>query len=145
MISLKKLLKESDDFDMTGNAHKRIGPDTKKGFSPTPVFGKKNAQGEPEDDEKSDADKKLDVIPLQESENLHITAADRQNVEFMKGVKQAVKDKAADFKRDLTPGKYMPDFVRGYTSVKQTSWWDKANDWLTQKVAAFGNSYGNRR
>jgi hypothetical protein len=143
MISLKKLLKESDDFDMTGNAHKRIGPDTKKGFSPTPVFGKKNAQGEPEDDEKSDADKKLDVIPLQEGDTIKISKADRENVQFMSGVKLAVQDKAQDNKRDIS--QLPPDFQRGYKTVKRTSWWDKANDRLTQWVSSLGSSYGNRR
>lgn len=142
MISLKKLLKESEP-DFFGTADKRIGPETKKGFSPTPVFGKKSDDAT-DDDAKKDADKKLDIVPLQEADSVHVTAADRQNPEYMMGLKQAVKDKGADFKRDLTPGKYSPDFIRGYTSVKQTSWWDKANAWLTQKAAELGNSYGRR-
>lgn len=144
MISLKKLLKESDDFDMFGTADKRIGPETKKGFSPTPVFGKTTADGEPKDTEKSDTDKKLDVIPLEEMGNtIKVSRADRENVQFMSGVKLAVQDKAHDAKRDLSG--YPEDFIRGYKTVKRTSWWDKANDRLTQWVSSLGSSYGNRR
>jgi hypothetical protein len=140
MISLKKLLKESDDApDMFGTADKRIGPETKKGFSPTPVF----KQATSDDDDSSEADKKLDIVPLEEESNtIKVSKADRENVQFMSGVKLAVQDKAHDKKRDLNG---LPeDFIRGYKTVKKTSWWDKANDRLTQWVSSFGNSYGRR-
>lgn len=143
MISLKKLLRESDDApDMFGTADKRIGPETKKGFSPTPVF-KQSSDGN-DDDAKSDADKKLDIVPLEETGNtIKVSKADRENVQFMSGVKLAVQDKSNDVKRDLSG---LPeDFIRGYKTVKRTSWWDKANDRLTQWVSSLGTSYGNRR
>ena len=141
MISLKKLLNESDDApDMFGTADKRIGPETKKGFSPTPVF--KQGSGDDSDAEKQDADKKLDIIPLEEGNTIKVSKADRENVQFMSGVKLAVQDKAQDNKRDLSG---LPeDFIRGYKTVKRTSWWDKANDRLTQWVSSLGNSYGKR-
>jgi hypothetical protein len=142
MISLKKLLKESDDApDMFGTADKRIGPDTKKGFSPTPVF-KKGADTD-DDSATQDADKKLDIVPLQEGDTIKVSKADRENVAFMSGVKLAVQDKAQDHKRDIS--QLPPDFQRGYKTVKRTSWWEKANDRLTQWVSSLGTSYGNRR
>jgi hypothetical protein len=141
MISLKKLLRESDDApDMFGTADKRIGPETKKGFSPTPSF-KQPSDGD--DDDTTDADKKLDIIPLEETGNtIKVSRADRENVQFMSGVKVAVQDKAHEAKRDLSG--YPEDFIRGYKTVKRTSWWDKANDRLTQWVSSLGNSYGRR-
>jgi hypothetical protein len=116
MISLKALLKETHaPVDMFGTADKRIGPETPTGFSPTPVF--KQGTGNDDDDSRSDADKKLDVIPLEETGNtIKISKADRENVPFMSGVKLAVQDKAQDNKRNLSG---LPeDFIRGYKTVK---------------------------
>jgi hypothetical protein len=73
---------------------------------------------------------------------VRITRSDRENVEFMTGIKMAVQDKAADKKRDLSG--YSDDFVRGYKLVPRDSWWDKVNNKLTSWAVDFGNSYGKR-
>jgi len=81
---------------------------------------------------------------------VHATRSDMKNPIFMGGVKQAVEDKKTGQKRSSVFFKEMPpDFVRGYKFVLQddggnTDWWAKANDKLTDLVAMFGRSYGNR-
>lgn len=183
---------EEKEFDFFGTADKRIGPETPKGFSPKPVFGKK--KDDTEDDEPSDADKKLsvmpleaeepdfygtadkrigpdtqpgkatgapvfkkpendddddeankklDISPLEENNIVKIARADRENIAFMSGLKIAVQDKAQDVKRDLSG--YSEDFKRGYNTVKRTGWWEKANDRLTNWFSALGRSYSGRR
>lgn len=73
----------------------------------------------------------------------HISPEDQKNVTFMTGIKMAIQDKKKNEKRNLKG--YPPDFVRGYKSIQQTSWWDKFNARLTQLAAALGHSYGIRR
>lgn len=129
---------EEQEFDFYGTANKRIGPNTPKGHSPSPVF----SDADLDDDEPSEDDTDLPV-PLEESNVIQVSKADRENVAFMSGVKLAVQDKSNDVSRDLDG--YSEDFIRGYKTVKRTSWWDKANNKLTQWAASLGNSYGNRR
>lgn len=77
-----------------------------------------------------------------ESNTVKIKRSDRENEEFMLGLKVGVQDKASGTKRDLTG--FSNDFVRGYKTVPKEKWWDKFNDKLTQWAADFGHSYGKR-
>jgi hypothetical protein len=136
-------LQEAEDFDFYGNKGKKIDATTQAGKSPTPVFkGGKKKKEDDKDDEKKD--KHFQLGALQEAfDSAKVSDADRHNVAFMSGLKQAVKDKAAHISdRDLNG--YPEDFVRGYKMVKQEGWWDKFNDKLTRWASDFGKSYGQR-
>jgi len=79
---------------------------------------------------------------LGESNTVKISRADRENEEFMMGLKSGVQDKASGTKRDLTG--FSSDFVRGYKTVPKEGWWGKFNDRFTQWLADLGHSYGKR-
>lgn len=81
------------------------------------------------------------VLRMNEA-SVKISRADRENVAFMTGLKDAVQDKANERKRDLSGEN--SDYVRGYNTVPREGWWSKMNDRLTRWAAEFGNSYGNR-
>lgn len=144
----KLKLGQPPEFDITGNAHKRITPLTPSPEHPKPAFTDREQDND--DDEETIAFRQARAHarslgkPLQEETDniLKVSAADKENPQFMSGVTIAVKDKAQNKKRNLDG---LPeDFIRGYKSVKRSSWWTKANDRLTQWAADLGNSYKNR-
>lgn len=155
MFNLKSLLKKPTDkptvgnkpeFDITGNANKRIDHNTPAGVIAKPVF-KDTTPEEPDDEETKQyklarAKARAAGVPLQEANTVKVSKADRENVEFMTGLKQAALDKGNDVDRDLSG--YSADWVRGYKVVKRSSWWDKVNDRLTGIAANLGHSYGKR-
>lgn len=126
---------ESVEDELLGG--KRITADTPKGFSPTPVF--RDTSPDKKDDEE-DKTKEFD-FPLEEN-NLKVSPSDRENNVFMTGLKLALQDKKQGNKRNLKG--YPEDFIRGYKTVPQDSWWDKINDRLTSFASDFGKSYGKR-
>ena len=79
---------------------------------------------------------------LNEDNTVLVSKADRQNPDFMSGLKQGVYDKAHDVSNSLEG--HSDDFIRGYKTVKRPGWWDNFNAWLTQRAADLGNSYGKR-
>jgi hypothetical protein len=128
--------------DMYGTADKRITADTPKGISPRPVFKGSKKDDEEDDDKKKKTDH-FKIGPLQEALDVaSISKEDRENVAFMSGLKMGVKDKSANRRRDVKD--YPEDFVRGYNMVKQTGWWDRFNDKLTNWASSLGHSYGRR-
>lgn len=133
-------LDETDD--MFGTANVRIGADTPRGTTPTPVFKKKIKSKDDDEEEKKKADH-FKLGPLQEAmEHAGISKEDRENVAFMSGLKMGVNDKAANRKRDVS--RHPEDFQRGYNTIKRTGWWEKFNDKLTNWASNLGQSYGPR-
>jgi hypothetical protein len=97
----------------------------------------------PNQDEEPPSDSTLNLGPLQEAFNEGgISQQDRENLEFMTGLKKGVQDKAYGQKRDISSRH--PDWQRGYKTIRSDSWWHKFNDKLTRWAAEFGNSYGRR-
>lgn len=85
-----------------------------------------------------------EAMPDKEKIFRTISNNDRMNPAFMSGVRDAIKDKLKDeHPRDLEG--HTEDYIRGYSTIPKDSWWDKANDRLTQFVTMLGRSYGNRR
>jgi hypothetical protein len=100
-------------------------------------------QQTPNQDEEPPSDATLNLGPLQEALNEGgISQQDRENLNFMTGLKMGVKDKANEVKRDISSRH--PDWQRGYNTIKGDGWWHKFNDKLTRWAAEFGNSYGRR-
>lgn len=81
------------------------------------------------------------VLRMNEA-SVKISKADRENVAFMTGLKDAVRDKGTETKRDLSAEN--SDYVRGYNTIPKEGLWDKWNDKFTRWAADFGNSYGSR-
>jgi len=156
MLSMKSLLSKPDaakisvgdkpEFDISGNAHKRIDHTTPPGISPKPVFTSRDPEPEETEDDiafrRNRAAARQQGQPLEESNTVHVSKADRANEDFMAGLKQAAIDKGQDAKCDLADK--TPDWVRGYNTVKRSTWWDKANDKLTGWAANLGNSMARR-
>jgi len=135
---LRQLLIQSTDESVEDEllGGKKISADTPKGFSPTPVFKDTSSNTDPNKDEPSN--KEFD-FPLEET-NLKVSNSDKDNHMFMSGLKIAIQDKKQGNKRNL---KDLPeDFIRGYKSIPQDSWWDKINNRLTTFASQLGKSYG---
>lgn len=136
------MFRESEP-DFYGTADKKIDGGTPYGrATDVPQFsgrGGNDKKGSGNEDPKKD----FKQFPLEERhETVKVSRADRENPEFMAGLKQGAIDKGYDVDRDLTG--YSKDFIRGYRSVPQDSKWDKFNSKLTGFLANLGNSYGQR-
>ena len=130
-------LEEEEEFDFYGNAGKKVDNAPQGKATDVPQIKK------PTDKDKDKKSDPFKIGPLQEAlDSGSISKEDRANLHFMTGLKQGVKDKAADIQRDVS-GEH-PDFVRGYKTVKRAGWWDKFNDKLTAWASEFGKSYGRR-
>lgn len=131
---LEKILKgkDHDVYDATHNTTPIPKTDA-IGIHPKPMIRVDEPDAKPD---KGDGEFPLGA--LEEG----IAPEDRENVAFMSGVKMAMTDKVQNKTRNLNG---LPeDFIRGYKTVKQSSWWDKANAKLTSWAADLGNSYGKR-
>ena len=81
------------------------------------------------------------MIKLKSLLEVKVSRNDLENPQFMSGVNLAMQDKKQGERRNL---KGLPDdFIRGYKTVGQESWWDRANAKLTQWAGQFGS--GNIR
>jgi len=67
----------------------------------------------------------------------------RGNPHFIQGLKDGYNDKLKGDKRDVSDEH--PDYVAGYKTVAQESWWTKFNDRLTHLATQLGHSYGSKR
>lgn len=82
------------------------------------------------------------MIKLKTLLEVKIARADLENPTFMSGVNLAIQDKKQGNRRKLSG---LPDdFVRGYKTVGQESWWSIVNSKLADWAARFGQSYGDR-
>ena len=142
----KPVVGTQPEMDITGTAHKRIDQDTPPGIVANPVF-KDTTPEEPDDEETKQyklarAKARAAGVPLEEGNTVQVSKKDRENVEFMTGLKQAALDKGNEVDRDIS--EYSLDWQRGYKTVKRSSWWTKFNDRLTSTLADLGRSYGKR-
>lgn len=82
------------------------------------------------------------MIKLKSLLETKISRVDLENPQFMSGVNLAIQDKKQGNRRKL---RGLPDdFIRGYKSVGQESWWSLVNSKLTNWASRFGQSYGDR-
>jgi hypothetical protein len=130
-IPLKK--RDFDLYDATYGSPKRIPPNRPPDKPIKPMIKL--------DEPKPEKTPKYEPF-LEESNTVRVSKADRHNIIFMTGLKQAVQDKTNNVKRNLRGDP--EDFVRGYEMVKRDSWWNKFNNKLTQWASDFGHSYGKR-
>jgi len=142
----KPVVGPKPEFDITGNANKRINQDTPPGIIAKPVF-KDTTPEEPDDEETRQfklarAKARAAGVPLEEGNTVQVSKKDRENEEFMAGLKQAAIDKGNEANRDIQQQSL--DWQRGYKTVKRSGWWHKFNDRLTSTLADLGRSYGKR-
>lgn len=130
-----------DKISMSPTALDQLSKPADKPASSSSIQPPKLREPEPKKDD--DIPPELAAGPLQEViDSLQLSEEDENNTAFLTGVKLAVNDKATHKSRNLNG--YPEDFVRGYKTVKKSSWWDRVNAKLTNAAASLGKSYGSR-